>query len=41
MLGLGRPAEAERSFARALALTEAIGARSTLAAAGEDPAGQA
>src|SRR5207247_5190408 len=33
MLGLGRPAEAERPFARALALAEAIGARSTLAAA--------
>ena len=33
MLGLGRPEEAERPFARALALGEAIGARSTLAAA--------
>src|SRR5439155_20344219 len=33
MLGLGRPEEAERPFARALALAETIGARSTLAAA--------
>ena len=33
MLGLGRPEEAERPFARALALAETIGARSTLAEA--------
>ncbi len=33
MLGLGRPEQAERPFARAITLAEAIGARSTLAVA--------
>ena len=33
MLGLGRPEQGERPFARAITLAEAVGARSTLAVA--------